>query len=184
MTMKQFTYAIAMSIILIISLLTVNNDFVSASTVSRQQVYNDTIDSTQYLKSAPASVQMYYYIKQYSSEFEIPESYAFGIAYQETKYRGPLHFSYNPALSSNAGAVGPMQIMPSTANGLCKRTVNIHRLKTDIEFNVMLSMKLLRRLYDRYENWGLVFGAYNTGRPCINQYALNVLNKKYFWISN
>jgi soluble lytic murein transglycosylase-like protein len=182
MSMKQIIYSSAIACIAIVSILLFNNKIVSAN--STVHIFNDTIDSSTTLKSSIASVQMYYYIKKYANEYEIPESYAFGIAYQETKYQGPLHFKYKPDLISYAGAVGPMQIMPSTADGLCKRTVNVQRLKSDIEFNVMLSMKLLRRLHDRYNNWGLVFGAYNTGRPCVNQYALNVLNKNFLWITN
>jgi hypothetical protein len=39
-------------------------------------------------------------------------------------------------------------------------------------------MKLLRKLYDKYKNWKIVFGCYNTGRPCVNDYAERVYNFK------
>ena len=48
----------------------------------------------------------------------------------------------------------------------------------DIDFNVECSLKLLRQLYDRYGDWKLVFGAYNTGKPIVNEYAINVYNYK------
>jgi len=52
------------------------------------------------------------------------------------------------------------------------------RLKNDIEFNVNTSMKLLRHLHDKYRDWKVVFGAYNTGKPLVNGYAMNVFNHK------
>lgn len=132
------------------------------------------------------AIQMYFYLNKYAAEYSIPLEYAYAVAYQETKYKGPLDLKYNPALTSTAGAVGPMQIIPSTANYIMEQHVDVTELRTNIELNVQISMKLLRRLYDRYHNWKLVFGLYNTGRPVINQYALNVVkfNRKHYWINN
>lgn len=140
--------------------------------------------SEAYLQQAPASVQLYYYIKKYAAEYNIPESYAFAIAFQETGYRGPLHFNYRPNQTSFAGAKGAMQIMPATAQFIQGRKVSDQKLLHDIELNVKISMKLLSRLKRIYKDWGLVFGAYNTGRPCINEYARKVLNRNYHWIKS
>ena len=52
----------------------------------------------------------------------------------------------------------------------------ISELISDIDLNVETSMKLLRKLYNRYKNWKIVFGCYNTGRPCVNDYAERVYN--------
>ena len=138
------------------------------------------VDTIEIVKSSP-SIQMYFYIKKYAGQYNIPEAYAFSLAYQETRYGGPMDLDYNHKQASYAGALGPMQIMPATAKLIHGKTVSHKRLMSDIELNVKISMKLLRRLHDKYENWGLVFGAYNTGRPCINQYAKNILNKHYIW---
>lgn len=127
------------------------------------------------------SIQMYYYIQKYADKYDIPLDYAYAVAYQETKYGGPLDIKYNPAQTSYAGAVGPMQIMPGTAKWMMGRTISSAELRTNLELNVEISMKLLRHLYDQYHNWKLVFGAYNTGRPMVNQYAINVYNKQYHW---
>ena len=140
------------------------------------------VDTAEVVKSSP-SIQMYFYIKKYAKQYNIPEAYAFSLAYQETRYGGPLDLKYNHKQTSYAGALGPMQIMPATAKLIHGKTVSKKRLMTDIDLNVKISMKLLRRLHDKYENWGLVFGAYNTGRPCVNQYAKNILNKQYIWNS-
>jgi hypothetical protein len=37
-------------------------------------------------------------------------------------------------------------------------------------------MKILRHLHNTYSNWKIAFGAYNTGRPIVNQYAIDVYN--------
>jgi soluble lytic murein transglycosylase-like protein len=92
-----------------------------------------------------------------------------------------LDLDYNHKQTSYAGALGPMQIMPSTAKMIYGKSVSNYNLKNDIKLNVMISMKLLRRLRNTYGNWGVVFGAYNTGRPCINGYAKNILDKQYIW---
>lgn len=128
-------------------------------------------------KNSPPSIQMAYYIQKYAAEYDIPTNYAFGVAYVETRYEGPYQWSYNPHQTSCAGAVGPMQIMPATGQGNWKdRTVTREMLLNDIEFNVHTSMKVLRKLYDKYGDWKTVFGCYNTGRPCVNDYAIKVYN--------
>ena len=142
--------------------------------------YLEGVDSITIINSAP-SIQMYFYIKKYAAEFEIPEAYAFSLAYQETRYQGPLDLTYNHKQTSFAGALGPMQIMPATAKLIIGKPISNSKLKNDIKLNVMISMKLLRRLHNIYGSWGVVFGAYNTGRPCINGYAHDILDKKYIW---
>lgn len=129
----------------------------------------------------PPCLQLYYHIERYADTFNIPKKYAYGIANAETSYKGPFHFAYNPCQTSCAGAVGPMQVMPSTARYLNKDQCTADQLKNDIEYNVYTSMKLLRKLYDKYGDWKTVFGCYNTGRPCINAYAEKVYNYDFKW---
>jgi soluble lytic murein transglycosylase-like protein len=67
--------------------------------------------------------------------------------------------------------------MLPTGKGMWKgQTVTREMLMNDIDFNVRTSMKLLRKLFNKHKNWKLVFGAYNTGRPCVNGYANMVYN--------
>jgi soluble lytic murein transglycosylase-like protein len=129
----------------------------------------------------PPSIQMYYYIEKYSQEFDIPRNYAYGIAYCETRYRGPFDWDYNPYQTSPVGALGPMQVMPTTAQFVNGSRPSNKKLKTDIQYNVRTSMKLLRYLKDKYGDWKLVFGCYNTGRPMVNQYAINVYQFQPNW---
>jgi soluble lytic murein transglycosylase-like protein len=125
---------------------------------------------------SPPCLQMFYFIEKYSEKYNIPKRYAYGVAWKETGYEGPFHWDYNPAQESFAGAVGPMQVMSATADFIWKGKIIKTQLKNDIDLNVETSMKLLRHLHDVYKDWKLVFGAYNTGRPMVNQYSLDVFN--------
>ena len=128
---------------------------------------------------SPPSIQMFNCIEKYSNLYAIPRDYAYGIAYAETRYTGPFQWKYKHTQTSTAGAIGPMQIMYPTAKGLFPgKKFSREFLMEDIDFNVHCSMKLLRRLHDMYGDWKLAFGAYNTGRPMVNDYAVRVYNYK------
>jgi soluble lytic murein transglycosylase-like protein len=129
-------------------------------------------------QASPPSLQMYKYIKAYADTFNFPIRYAFGVAYAETRYGGPFHWRYRPNQTSCTGAEGPMQILLSTARWVNKDKVSREQLRTDIKYNVKTSMKYLNMLHKTYKSWGTVFGYYNTGYPCVNGYARNVLNYK------
>lgn len=174
--MKVRLITVGVLLIITFGVLTVNKQ----CSLENADPYLKGIDTSEIVNSSP-SIQMYFYIKRYAEQYNIPEAYAFSLAYQETRYGGPLDLDYNHKQTSYAGALGPMQIMPATAKLIYGKTVPKHKLMSDIKLNVKISMKLLRRLHDKYNDWGLVFGAYNTGRPCINQYAKNILNKQYIW---
>jgi soluble lytic murein transglycosylase-like protein len=118
----------------------------------------------------PPCVQMYHCIKKYASEYDIPEEYAFAIAYYESGYQGPAHWKYNHALGKEGGAAGPMQIMP-IADIAVNNKHDFHKLNNDIEHNIITSMKILRGLHDRYKDWPIVLGFYNTGIPQVTKYS-------------
>lgn len=126
------------------------------------------------------SILIYETIEKYSDIYNIPKHIAYNIAYKETTYKGPFHWNYNPYRTSVSGAEGPMQVMPSTARIVNNRKIKSVDLRTDIELNISTSMKLLSQLYKRYGDWELVCGAYNTGRPIINEYASYCANNKNY----
>ena len=122
-------------------------------------------------------LQVYFYLDKYSKEFGVPMNIAMGVAYQETRYQGPFHWNYIHNISSQSGAVGPMQIMPSSATSFNGgKRVSSRELRNDIELNVRISMKMLSYLKRRYGSWGLALGAYNTGKPCYNSYASRIIS--------
>lgn len=133
----------------------------------------------------PTPMFMYETIEKYSTEYRIPKYIAYNISFLETRYQGPFHWRYNPNQTSSVGALGPMQIMPGTAKMIQKHSVPNKTLKTDVRLNVEISMKLLRKLYDKYHNWAIVCGCYNTGRPMVNNYAkfcVKNLNYQSNWV--
>ncbi len=123
----------------------------------------------------PACIQMYFSIEKFADKYNIPKRFAYGIAFAETRYAGPFDWDYKHTQESFAGAIGPMQIMPSTARMMWPdSSISNKKLMHDIQFNVETSMKLLRILHNKYGDWKIVFGCYNTGRPCVNGYAEKV----------
>lgn len=127
--------------------------------------------------NTPPCLRMYNAIEMYAKKYKIPRKYAYGIAKCETGYQGPFHWEYRHTQKSSVGAVGPMQIMFDTGKMMWPdSTFSRETLMKNINFNVETSMKLLRRLHNKYKDWRIVFGCYNTGRPCINGYAENVYN--------
>jgi len=136
--------------------------------------------------SSTYSLKMYESIEKYSDKYEIPKYIAYNIAYLETRYRGPFDFRYNGSLVSSAGAKGPMQILPTTANYISGKSITNKELLHNVELNVEISMKLLNKLHKSYNDWSLVCGYYNTGYPKVNEYAQYcVQNKDYTkkWVS-
>ena len=139
------------------------SNFVESGTIAHMEV--------------PPCIEMHNCIERYSEKYEIPKKYAYGVAFKETRYQGAFHWGYNPGQVSCVGAVGPMQVMYTTAQMMWReRRFTKDDLKNNIDFNVETSMKLLRHLHDIYGDWKIVFGCYNTGRPLVNQYAIDVYN--------
>jgi soluble lytic murein transglycosylase-like protein len=165
----------------VVAVLSAATTFTTTIQTEEPEVKQTVRTSRPIKQNLPPCVQMYNNIKQYADSFNIPLRYAFGVAKVETGYRGPFHWDYNHAQGSSAGALGPMQIMLATARSNNHDNVSRERLRNDIEYNVMTSMKVLRKLYNKYGDWKIVFGCYNTGRPCINGYSHRVYNHKINW---
>lgn len=116
----------------------------------------------------------------------MPKWVIYNISYKETRYRGPLDWCYNPYQTSNSGALGPMQIMPMTSRSI-NGEVSKTKLKFDLECNISTSIKLLKKLYEKWGDWEIVCGCYNTGKPIINEYARYCANFRDYeknWVRN
>jgi soluble lytic murein transglycosylase-like protein len=132
-------------------------------------------------KDLPSSLRVYYWINYYADSLDIPVEYLYGIANTESGWSGPLDFTYKPNVKSSVGALGPMQIMPSTAKWIFGKAVTSKMLANDIQLNIMISAMLVRKLYNKNKDWKLVFGEYNTGRPTVNSYSDKVYNYEPNW---
>lgn len=130
--------------------------------------------------SFPESVKMYFYVEKYANEYHIPKNIAYAIPYYESGYRGPSDTTYNPRNKiSKSKAYGAMQLKRKTAEFIADTVITKHDLLNNTELNVKLSYKLLDHLHKKYGNWKLAVGAYNTGKPVINKYALKVIKFKH-----
>lgn len=141
---------------------------------------NKRIDSLERKIGSTISLQMYESIEHWSDSFNIPKYIAYNVAYKETGYRGPFHWTYNPNQTSSAGAKGPMQIIPQYAHYFAGRRVTGDELINDIDLNVKISMKMLRYWYNMYHDWTLSCGAYNSGKPIRNEYAVYISSTKNY----
>ena len=140
----------------------------------RMDYFEERLD----LANGTTSLQMYESIEHWSDSFKIPKHIAYNVAYLETRYQGPFHFNYNPYQKSYAGAVGPMQIITRWARPYVRRRISEKELKTNIDLNVMISMKMLCNWYSIHHDWTLACGAYNSGQPIRNDYAVYATTNK------
>ena len=130
------------------------------------------------LADGTISLQMYESIEHWSDSFNIPKHIAYNVAWLETRYQGPFHFDYNPYQTSSAGAVGPMQIITRWARPYVRKRLSEKELKTNIDLNVKISMQMLRKWYSIHHDWTLACGAYNSGSPIRNNYAVYATTNK------
>ena len=75
-----------------------------------------------------------------------------------------------------------MQIMPGSARKFAPKKYSDSLLLNDIDYNVETSMRILKYLKKRFGRWDLAAGAYNTGRPIVNEYARQVVSLSYDWL--
>lgn len=102
-------------------------------------------------------------LQKYSSQYGVPYELSYAVAYQESGLR--QYDSSGGVLVSPAGALGVMQLMPGTAQGL---GVN----PNDIEQNVAGGVLYLRKKLDEFGgNVDSALAAYNAGSGAVQKYG-------------
>lgn len=97
-------------------------------------------------------------ITKYAEKNGLDEDFVKAVINQES--------GFNPKATSKCGAMGLMQLMPSTAQGL--GVTNAY----DAEQNIEGGTKYLKGLLDRYDNnKTLALAAYNAGPNAVNKYG-------------
>lgn len=97
------------------------------------------------------------FVEKYSKMYKVPESVCYSVIKCES--------SFDSAAVSSSGAVGLMQIMPTTFEYLCTLVGEKHEtgLLYDPETNIRFGIFYLSVLYERFGAWETVFAAYNCG---------------------
>jgi hypothetical protein len=101
-------------------------------------------------------------VAEASQRFGIPEAWIWRVMHVESRGRA--------SAVSHAGAMGLMQIMPTTWTMLTAR----HRLGSDpfdVRANILAGAAYLRSMWDRYGDVSLMLAAYNAGPGRVDAYA-------------
>ena len=81
----------------------------------------------------------------------------------ELKYLAVVESELNSKAVSRVGAVGPWQLMPSTARDLSLKIKGRYDERTHYYKSTVAAAKYLRDLYHEFGDWLLVIAAYNSG---------------------
>ena len=105
----------------------------------------------------PFPAELEEYVMRYSQEYNIPPEIILSVIRAESSFRS--------SVVSHAGAVGLMQIMPTTFEDLTSRTGGHHEhgMLFDPATNIRYGTFYLRYLFDMFGDWDLTFAAYNAG---------------------
>jgi soluble lytic murein transglycosylase len=120
-------------------------------------IYGAIVAIRNYIEEASLPVEYSEIIEAVSKEEGVTESIIYAVIYTESKF--------DKDSKSSAGAVGLMQLLPSTAEWLCQTEGAEYdeSMLTDPEFSIKYGTKYLKILYDRYKNWDAAHAAYHAG---------------------
>lgn len=98
------------------------------------------------------------YVEKYAKQYDVPQNLIYAVIRTESDFQADA--------VSAVGAVGLMQMMPSTFRWLSDDMLGEYLedgMLYDAETNIRYGVYYLRRLYDRYGNWPTACAAYNAG---------------------
>ncbi|WP_199230934.1 transglycosylase SLT domain-containing protein [Azospirillum sp. TSO5] len=99
-------------------------------------------------------------IKESAKNNGVPEEWALALARQESDFQ---QFKNGKLYTSQAGAIGVMQLMPGTA-----RTLGVNA--ADPYENIDGGIRYYKQLHDQFGDWGIAAGAYNAGPGRMRNY--------------
>ena len=101
----------------------------------------------------------------HAENYDLEPHLVAAVIYQESKFDADA--------VSESGAVGLMQLLPATAQGIADRTGGSGWHERDLvnpELNVRYGSWYLRHLLDKYENEELALAAYNAGQANVDRW--------------
>jgi len=105
------------------------------------------------------------YIRVHAKEHHLDPALIAAVIYQESKFR--------PSVESSSGAIGLMQLTPSTARGIAIRTGGNAFETRDLynaEINIRYGAWYLDNLFAKYHDERLVLAAYNAGQGNVDRW--------------
>lgn len=106
----------------------------------------------------------YELVTEYSEKYAIPKELMFAIIKTES--------NFDKNATSRAGAIGLMQMIPSTYEFLSKKLgeTPVTSLLYDPQTNIKYGAYYLQYLYARFGSWELALAAYNWGEGNLSSY--------------
>jgi len=101
----------------------------------------------------------------HAENYDLDPALLAAVIYQESRFRPRAH--------SDSGAIGLMQLMPKTAQGIADHTGGTRFQPSDLydpEINVRYGAWYLRHLLDKYGNERLALAAYNAGQQNVDHW--------------
>ena len=104
-------------------------------------------------------------VRGHARNYRLDPALLAAVIYQESKFR--------PGVKSNSGAIGLMQVLPDTANGIAVHTGGTRFRVQDLynpELNVRYGSWYLRHLLDKYHDERAALAAYNAGLEYVDEW--------------
>ena len=98
-------------------------------------------------------------VRTHAKNYDLPPALLAAVIYTESKF--------DASARSDAGAVGLMQLLPETAQGIASRTGGDRFVVSDLldpEVNVRYGSWYLRNLLNRYDDLSTALAAYHAGQ--------------------
>lgn len=104
-------------------------------------------------------------VRGHAANYHLDPQLVAAVIYQESKF--------DPDAESSSGAVGLMQLLPSTGQGIADRTGGEAWTPDDLrhpELNIRYGSWYLRHLLDKYGDERLALAAYNAGQANVDHW--------------
>jgi soluble lytic murein transglycosylase len=104
-------------------------------------------------------------VRGHAANYRLDGAMLAAVIYEESKFRAGAR--------SRSGAIGLMQLLPSTAQGIAARTGGTRFRVSDLydpELNVRYGAWYLRHLLDRYRDERTALAAYNAGQRNVDRW--------------
>jgi len=108
------------------------------------------------------------YIREAAARFDVPEMWIRAVMQQES---GGKEYANGAVITSSAGAMGLMQVMPATYDDM-RAQYSLGSDPFDPHDNILAGSAYMRQMYDIYGSPGFL-AAYNCGPNCLDDYLSN-----------